>query len=289
MRDLNPANFRNSDDFLAAVEENIEILLSVKNELIGLKIKKSYQTLESRFKFLDAQPALRFIPTGLGWLDSYLARGGFAEGSFINIAGASGAGKTFLILQILQKLGESEKVAFFSFEMHDKVLYRKLKYSKQAFRANTYFLDESVFLDQIEADVKMLAKDYGVKIFAIDSRMKIQIKGQKDEYLKNMEISAVLSRLCRELGAIILLINQRSNESLKTGQLGLKGGNEQVYDSDMIFYVEYDKETNERWLICDKDRLSDSGKKWKVKIPDLFKKEPREVYFNEEPERADLR
>ena len=57
----------------------------------------------------------------------------------------------------------------------------------------------------------------------------------------------------------------------------------------MIFYVEYDKETNERWLICDKDRLSDSGKKWKVKIPDLFKKEPREVYFNEEPERADLR
>ena len=270
---MNLPEFRTTDEAICYFDDLIEKLQSAREDIISSQKPKSYETLTQRFKSLDAQPKLKFIPTGLFWLDAELAEFGFAEGSFINIAGDSGAGKTFLILQILQQIGLSEKVAFFSFEMFDKVLYRKLKYSKTAFRDNCIFIDKEPFLDTIEAKVRDLTSNHGVRFIAIDSRMKIIVRNQSDEYLKNMTISATLSRICRETGVIILLINQRSNESIKTGKLSLKGGNEQVYDSDMIFYVEHNKETNERLLICDKDRLSENGKKWMVKIPDAFKKE----------------
>ena len=204
------------------------------------------------------------------WLDERLGGGGFAEGSFINIAGESFAGKTSFVLELLQKLGEADKVAFFSYEMYEKVLYRKLRFSKMSFRKNLFLIQDEPYLDVIERRIRALVKT-GVKFIAIDSRMKIQVKEKMDEYIKNAVISATLSRICRETGVIIVLINQMNEADLKSGRLSLKGGNDQVYDSDMIFYLKYDNKEDTRTLYCAKDRLTDSGKKWACVIPNFIK------------------
>ncbi|MCD8213399.1 MAG: secretion system protein [Campylobacter sp.] len=263
---MNLPDFRSPDEAYAYLSELETKIKAAKEQISGTNLTK-FETLEQNFKRQDASAPLKFIPTGLFWLDNELANHGLAEGSFINLAGASFAGKTFFILTLLQKIAESDKAAFFSYEMYEKVLYRKLRFSRQTVRRNLFLIQDEPYLDAIELRIRTLVKT-GVKFFAVDSRMKIQLREKTDEYIKNVTISATLSRLCRETGAIIILINQMNNADLSSGKLNLKGGNDQVYDSDMVFYVVL-KDDGMRWLICEKDRLSDSGLKWKVKIPHI--------------------
>jgi len=103
----------------------------------------------------------------------------------------------------------------------------------------------------------MKAKE-GIKFIAIDSRMKIKVSGQKEEYQKNSHISATLSKLTQELGVIILLINQISEADLKIKRPSLKGSGDQAYDSDVILYIVKDpKKKDERIMMCEKDRINE--------------------------------
>ena len=64
-------------------------------------------------KRVEKNRDLKFYPTGLRWLDIELEGAGLAEGSFINIAGGSFAGKTTFTLELLKSMAQSEKVLFF--------------------------------------------------------------------------------------------------------------------------------------------------------------------------------
>lgn len=265
---MNLPNFQSIDETLAYLDDIELKIKTAKNEILSAGQNDNFETLENCFKRLDMTPELKFIPTKLQWLDNEMGHG-IAEGSFINLAGASFSGKTFLALELLQSIGENERVVFFSYEMYEKVLYRKLRFSTTNFRKNLILIQDTPYLDKIEARIRKFA-DEGIRLIVIDSRMKIQLREKTDEYIKNLTISATLSRVCRESGVIVILINQMNESDLKNSRFSLKGGNEQVYDSDMIFYVIYDKDKDERWLICDKDRLSDTGRKWRCKIPNFF-------------------
>lgn len=288
MKGLDFSHCKSPEELQDALKETITLLGSHLEKLTNFNRKDEFETLESCFKRLDATPPLKFIPTGLYWLDEKLGGAGLAEGSFINVAGESFAGKTTFVLELLQSLGENDKVAFFSYEMYEKVLYRKLRFSKTSFRRNLFLIQDEPYLDVIERRIRELIKK-GVKFVAIDSRMKIQTKEKMEDYVRNVFISAVLSRICRETGVIIMLINQMNEADLKSGRFSLKGGNDQVYDSDMIFYLRYDDKTDARILFCAKDRLTDSGKKWKTEIPNFLKKAHGADEVVEFNERADLK
>lgn len=235
-------------------------------------------------KRVEKNRDLKFYPTGLRWLDIELAGAGLAEGSFINIAGGSFAGKTTFTLELLKSMAQSEKVCFFSYEMYEKILIRKFKFASWDVLQNIQIYQDGAQIDKIAARIRKLSKK-GYKIFAIDSRMKIRVSNDKaSEYEKNNEISSKLSELTRTLGVIVILINQISEADLKAGRNSLKGSGDQVYDSDMIIYLKATtndrKEVVKREFEMAKDRIGE--RLFKVNIHDFYKKEPQEVYFNEE-------
>lgn len=235
-------------------------------------------------KRVEKNRDLKFYPTGLRWLDIELEGAGLAEGSFINIAGGSFAGKTTFTLELLKSMAQSEKVCFFSYEMYEKILIRKFKFASWDVLQNIQIYQDGAQIDKIAARIRKLSKK-GYKIFAIDSRMKIRVSNEKaSEYEKNNEISSKLSELTRTLGVIVILINQISEADLKAGRNSLKGSGDQVYDSDMIIYLKATtndrKEVVKREFEMAKDRIGE--RLFKVNIPDFYKQEPREIYFNEE-------
>ena len=235
-------------------------------------------------KRVEKNRDLKFYPTGLQWLDIELEGAGLAEGSFINIAGGSFAGKTTFTLELLKSMAQSEKVCFFSYEMYEKILIRKFKFASWDVLQNIQIYQDGAQIDKIAARIRKLSRK-GYKIFAIDSRMKIRVSNDKaSEYEKNNEISSKLSELTRTLGVIVILINQISEADLKAGRNSLKGSGDQVYDSDMIIYLKATtndrKEVVKREFEMAKDRIGE--RLFKVNIPDFYKKEPQAVYFNEE-------
>lgn len=235
-------------------------------------------------KRIEKNRDLKFYPTGLQWLDIELEGAGLAEGSFINIAGGSFAGKTTFTLELLKSMAQSEKVCFFSYEMYEKILIRKFKFASWDVLQNIQIYQDGAQIDKIAARIRKLSRK-GYKIFAIDSRMKIRVSNEKaSEYEKNNEISSKLSELTRTLGVIVILINQISEADLKAGRNSLKGSGDQVYDSDMIIYLKATtndrKEVVKREFEMAKDRIGE--RLFKVNIPDFYKKEPQAVYFNEE-------
>lgn len=214
-----------------------------------------------------SKPILPKYSTGIWWLDERL-KGGFKEGSFINIAGESFSGKSTLVLDILGNIAQANKTLFFSFEMYENLLAHKLEKLTNNQEVNLLVEQYRNDLDDVVALIKLYASK-GIKFIAIDSKMKLKVQGIKEEHLKASLISSTLAKLCQETGVIIMLINQISEADLKDGRFSLKGSGDQMYDSDVVFFltVKDDEKqgTTKRTIYCSKDRVN--GKKWKFELP----------------------
>lgn len=215
------------------------------------------------------EPVMEIIRTGIGAIDDNL--GGLVKGAFIQLAAASGAGKTTTMVKILSSLALKTQVIHFDFEMGEIKLYRILKrYLTTDKQQENYKIDTKHYkledlINRIKLGVKM-----NVEMFVIDSKMKI-ITQERDIYKSSTLISSELSRLTREYNITIVLINQMSEESIKNGYPSLKGSGDQVYDSDLIFFLSriQIKEQNEsggsmmtfdqsqRKLYCAKNRFGE--------------------------------
>ena len=237
----------------------IEPLKSVKKRVLAKKVSPKYQT-------------------GIKAIDSNM--GGFSEGSFINIAGQNFMGKTTLVLKILQNIAEYKQTVFFSFEMYENLLVRnKFKYASENVQKNLLIEQHRNDLISIESIIREYAKKE-VKIFAIDSRMKIKVDSNMQEFQKNSLISQTLSKLTQELGVIIILINQIALTDLRNGRLEFKGSGDTSYDSDVSFFIVKEGDDEKRTLICSKDRINE--KIWSEDITDrsYSAKEPEITIYN---------
>jgi len=254
------------EELIAKLKERIEKDMRLMAELTGGagdSIETAWQ-IEQRVKKKTKQPEML---TGIPWLDRNT--GGIERGTFINLAGQSFSGKSTLVLKILANIAVYKPTCFFSFEMYEDKLVNKIKYLSQKQKENIYVVQKEYRLDSVDAIIRQKAED-GVVFFAIDSRMKISVSVTGKEYEKISYLSNHLSKLCQELGIIIILINQISEEDLKNGRLSLKGSGDQYYDSDMILFitVQKDKQDQERRICyCQKDR--DGEKKWKEDITEI--------------------
>ena len=224
------------------------------------------------------EPIIEAIPSGIKLIDDNL--GGIIKGAFIQIAAASGAGKTTLMVKILSSIAKSAPVVHFDFEMGQIKLYRILKnYLKSDKQKENYKIDTTHSkLNDLLSRIK-LGISRGIEIFLIDSRMKIETD-EKDTYKSASLISHELSKLTKDYNITIILINQVSEEALATGRPSLKGSGDQVYDSDVILFIQrYIKkkekkedipETDEtkRRIICTKNRFGElfSGDIYKSEV-----------------------
>lgn len=248
------------EEMIIKLKERIAKDTALIAELTGAsegKIETAYD-IEQRVKSKPKQPKML---TGVPWLDK--RTGGIERGTFINLAGQSFSGKSTLVLNVLANISAYKKTCFFSFEMYEDKLIKKIKHLDDNVKKNINIVQKEYRLEGIDAIVRQQAKD-GVVFFAIDSRMKINVGISGKEHEKISHLSNHLARLCQELGIIIILINQISEEDLKNGRMSLKGSGDQYYDSDMILFIavrkEKGSEDERRICFCEKDR--DGEKKW---------------------------
>ena len=97
---------------------------------------------------LETDEEIRF-PTGMGELDRVLG-GGAVKGSLVLVGGAPGIGKSTLLLQICQKLGENSKVLYVSGEESTHQLKLRAK-RLQVNSPNLYILSETCLGDVLES------------------------------------------------------------------------------------------------------------------------------------------
>ena len=242
-------------------EENY---LLKKIELIELRKNKPTRSksisAEELIEDVENRPTIARYATGIDALDNKL-NGGIEIGSFVQLAGASFAGKTHLAIEILSTIANREKVLFFNFEMGDRRIAQRFSKSldtEQA-RKNMMIHNDNRELSHIVEEIKHSYKT-GIKFFAIDSKMKIEVSSEKDDYKKFSKISATLSKLTQENEIIIFLINQISEDDDKTGRLAFKGSGDQLYDTDLaLFYMMDKKDLTYRNLQCRKNRQDENN------------------------------
>lgn len=235
------------------------------------------ENMKSVIERVRKRPPTKKFVTGIDWLDEKMD-GGLSEATFINLAGENFAGKTFLAMKILEHISKTDPVFFFSFEMYEGLLAKRVAHWSERQLSNLYIEQKITNLYRIESIIRS-QRERGIKFFAIDSRMKITLPYKMDIYEKNSEITRVLSKVTQETGATILLINQIAETDLRSGRLALKGSGDQAYDSDVIIYIaiERDKKTKEpkaRHYICTKDRINE--RTWKH-IEPIVNEQPKEI------------
>lgn len=264
------------------IKSKIEVLQSHLKELDETEGKLyDIESSGSLLRRVKSKPNTPSYMTGINWLDAYF--GGFKDGSFINIAGESFGGKSTLLIELLANIAEYNKTVFFSFEMYENTTAKKLERLREAQLTNLLIEQHRNELNEMVSLIRTYAQK-GVKFFGVDSKMKVKVLGNMPTVEKTALISSVLAKLCQELGVVIILINQIGEDDLKNGRMALKGSGDQVYDSDVIWFitVNKDKDMNvtKRTLYCTKDRLNE--KLFKVDIPSFNTSNVQVVEYKED-------
>ena len=223
--------------------------------------------------------------------------GGFAVGSYVQIAGSRGAGKTSIMMKIMTGLSLVERVCWFDFEIGQKRVTEKI----EAFThndTNLLYYNASRDLDDVIGEIKLLQAT-GVEHFVIDSTMKISVSGVHDRYERYSTISQRLSELTSTLGINIYIINQMSQSAERDGVLAIKHGNDAEYDADYIIYVlkkriiENGKAKKDQYgmnlfdetmrlIRIEKNREDDRTLTVEVPKDEIFQSEPTIIEYQEE-------
>ena len=228
--------------------------------------KEKSPTFTAKELLSKRPPVLEFYKTGIRAIDDNF--NGLIKGGFIQVAAASGAGKTTIMARILSNLAKNYKVAHFDFEMGEYKLFFLLRnFLKEDAQLKNYHINtETHKLKDLIKEITYLS-DQGIKIFLIDSKMKIET-GERDTYKSASKISHELSKLTKSGNITIILINQMSDAAIREGRPELKGSGDQVYDSDVILVLTklIDKENSvkgeppvldetKRGILCVKNRF----------------------------------
>ena len=240
------------------------LLLEKKMELN--KLRKNSKVSSKAISALDLisevsnRPIVPRYETGVPALDRVL-NGGIEIGSFVQLAGASFAGKTHLAIEILSKVATYNRVLFFNFEMGDRRIAARFNKTLHTIESKKNMMihndnrELSHIVDEINSGIKQ-----GINFFAIDSKMKIEVSHIKEDHKKFSLISATFSKLTQENEIIIFLINQISEDDDKTERLAFKGSGDQLYDTDIALFYQLDKkDASARKLICRKNRQDENN------------------------------
>ena len=265
-----------------------KLLYANKIEMLDLLTQRDAKLTQSAKQLINKvknmKTAIRY-ETGLSYLDkelkSFNGNLGFEVGSLIILAGQSGAGKSHLMLDILSNISTYSKTAFFNFEMGDRRLTHRLeRVLKTDKQLNNFMINsESRDLDDLIMEIKLLAEE-GVVFFAIDSKMKISVRGNEMEYQKISSITKRLSEVAIKNDLIIFLINQISEENLKSGWKSFKGSGDQLYDCDMALFLTI-SDDGTRILECSKNRQDERG--FTISLPKPLITTYEKVYDAETP------
>lgn len=250
------------------------IKASDNNTLLDLSmLEKSvesneYKNLAQWIDYYATRPEQPKFKTKISFLDSVFD-GGIEVAQLVLISGDPEAGKTTLGLQILENISHYAKVGFFSFEFTiEQYIRAKQSERKPPNLENMYIINEGYELYTIAQNIKNLYRQ-GVKVFLIDSQMRITSpNGRNMEEEESLKFS-LLAKLCHSMGILVFLIVQTSKSDRDNPMGSKKGGHE----ASVIIRIEHCKaeiealrefSENSRMVILKKNKQT--GKHFKEKV-----------------------
>jgi len=256
------AESNNSNDKYALKKELYENKVKMI-EIITTEEKRAGITARELKRLVELRPKIPRYATGVEALDKELF-GGIEVGTFIQLAGESGVGKTHLTLEILSNIANYAKTLFFNFEMGDVRIIKRLNslLTREEQWDNLIIDKDSREIDTLCNEIVLHARD-GIKFFVIDSKMKIEVNSKESDHQKFSGITKRLSKISQQHDIIIFLINQMSESDIKDKRLAFKGSGDQKYDSDISLFYLRDDEGN-RMLVCNKNRQDE--REFKIKM-----------------------
>lgn len=227
-----------------------------------------YKNLAQWIDYYATRPEQPKFKTKISFLDSVFD-GGIEVAQLVLISGDPEAGKTTLGLQILENISHYAKVGFFSFEFTiEQYIRAKQSERKPPNLENMYIINEGYELYTIAQNIKNLYRQ-GVKVFLIDSQMRITSpNGRNMEEEESLKFS-LLAKLCHSMGILVFLIVQTSKSDRDNPMGSKKGGHE----ASVIIRIEHCKaeiealrefSENSRMVILKKNKQT--GKHFKEKV-----------------------
>lgn len=227
-----------------------------------------YKNLAQWIDYYATRPEQPKFKSKISFLDSVFD-GGIEVAQLVLISGDPEAGKTTLGLQILENISHYAKVGFFSFEFTiEQYIRAKKEERKPPNLENMYIINEGYELYTIAQNIKNLYRQ-GVKVFLIDSQMRITSpNGRNMEEEESLKFS-LLAKLCHSMGILVFLIVQTSKSDRDNPMGSKKGGHE----ASVIIRIEHCKaeiealrefSENSRMVILKKNKQT--GKHFKEKV-----------------------
>lgn len=208
---------------------------------------------------VNSMPKIPVYETGIAPLD-YELGGGIEIGTFVQVVGESGAGKSHLMIEILANITRYKEAGFFSFEMGmRRTKHRIERVCENAEHLKNWLIEfDDRHIDSVVRDIKIMIRK-GIKFILIDSMMKIDSDYKFQSAVKHQEhVSDVLAKICQQHDVIILLINQKSKSDTQGGHDAIAGAIAQVYDADIVLqYKKNERLPLQRRLVCTKNRTGD--------------------------------
>lgn len=245
---------------LKKIKKELTIIIEKENrEQPGISARNLIDDFNKR-------PKKEKLETGIISLDNQL-EGGVEHGSFVTLGGQSHLGKSYITFEILTHIARNSKTVFFNFEMAIGKVVRKLqKFCKNDNQLDNLIIDDtSREIDDLIMEITLYA-DKGVQLFVIDSMMKIESK-IKEQHIHFSNISNSLAKLAQQKNIVIILINQISEEDLKSGRLSFKGSGNIMYDSDISIFLTRDKK-GKKYMSIAKNRQTEELFKMDLKLDD---------------------
>ena len=190
------------------------------------------------------------IRTGIGELDRVLG-GGIVPGSLVLVGGDPGIGKSTLLLQVCQKLCESQKeVLYISGEESLKQI--KLRANRMGeFGEELYLLCETN-LDSIRSVIEKRKPSF-VVIDSIQTMYNEEVSSAPGSVSQVRESTNVLMQLAKGLGISIFIVGHVTKEGTVAGPRVLE------HMVDTVLYFEGDKNLSYRLLRAVKNRFGSTN------------------------------
>ncbi len=187
--------------------------------------------------------------TGLNELDRVLG-GGIVKGSVILLGGDPGIGKSTMLLQVCENLGESLKVLYVSGEESKRQL--KLRAARLNVNSENLYIMTETDIESILEEIRQNSPDL-VVIYSIQTMNHRELTSSTGSVTQVKECTNLLMRLAKELEIPIIIVGHVNKDG------GIAGPKVLEHIVDAVLYFEGDKQMSYRILRGIKNRYGSTN------------------------------
>lgn len=186
------------------------------------------------------------VPTGIGELDRVLS-GGFVTGSLTLAAGEPGVGKSTLILQICQKLGEYGKTILYA-SGEESVRQIKMRAQRLCVETDNLYILSETNMDSVLRSLDSLKADFLI-VDSIQTMMSDDIPNTPGSVTQVRECTGILMKLAKSRGVSVIIVGHSTKDGNIAGPRILE------HMVDTVLYFEGERHLNYRLIRAVKNRF----------------------------------